>query len=182
MGRNKYNLHSAMSDNKFLKNLLEHNSPGHAQQASDQNSSGSDFDCGVSMNTSKSNDASTQACSFDRLVVDSPSTSTDKIVTLGTQSLINQTAIGERFDKIEQKTVKKTSGPHKSKSRSAVTKNTKVVRMHAIVTNTHTVLSTVSLPILEHLRANYNIQKAVADRLLELQHLNSTCMSPKNLI
>ena len=47
----KYNLHSAKSDgvqipiqlqlsedNEFLKNLLEVNSPGHARQASDQNS------------------------------------------------------------------------------------------------------------------------------------------------
>ena len=58
----------------------------------------------------------TQACSFDRLVVDSPSTSTIKTVAFDTQSLMNQTilqqltVIGERLDKIEQKTVKKHQG------------------------------------------------------------------------
>ena len=75
---------------------------------------------------------------------------------------------------MDEKTVKKTSGTHKSKSRSAVTKDTKVVqqsdstqssnhssRMHSNTTDTHT---------------NDNIQKAVADRLSELQHLNSTGM------
>ena len=116
-------------------------------------------------------------------MVDSPSTSTSKTTTSYTQCLINQTilqqstAIGERLDKIEQKTVKKTSGPHKSKRRNAETKNTKVVqqsdsthtgnhsaRMHTNVTDTHTVPSTVSLPTLDHLKANENIQKAVAER------------------
>ena len=117
-----------------MKNLLEVNSPGHSQQASDLNSSNSDLDCSDLLNTSESDDASTQACSFDRLMVDSPSTSTSKTTTPDAQSLINQTilqqltAIGERLDKIEQKIVKKTSGPQKSNSRSAVTKNTKVVR------------------------------------------------------
>ena len=134
---------------------------------------------------------------YDRLVVDSPSTSS-KITTSGTQSLINQTifqqltAIGKRLNKIEQKTVMKTSGPHKSKSRSAVTKNTKVVqqsdsthagnhsaRTHANVTDTHTVPSTVSLPTLDHLKANDNIQKAVVERLSELQQLNLRGMSQK---
>ena len=115
-------------DNEFLKNLLEVNSLGHAQQASDQNSSSSDLDCSGLMYTSESEDASTQAHSFDRLMVDSPSTSTSKTSTPDTQVLINQTilqqltAIGERLDKIEYKKAKKTAGPHKSKSRSAVTK------------------------------------------------------------
>ena len=57
MERKKYNLRSAKSDgvqtpiqlqlsedNKFLKNLLEVNSSGHSQQASDQNFSSSDLD------------------------------------------------------------------------------------------------------------------------------------------
>ena len=90
-------------DNQFLKNLLEVNSPGHAEQASDQNSSSSDLDCSGLLNTSESDNVSTQVCSFDRLVVDSPNTSTSKTMTSDTQSLINQTilqqltAIGERF-------------------------------------------------------------------------------------
>ena len=144
--RKKYNLRSAKSDgvqipiqlqlsedSKFLKNLLEVNSPGHAQQASDLNSSTSDLDCSGLLNTSEISNASTEPRSFDRLVVDSPSTSTSKPPTSDTQALINQTilkqltAIGERLNKIEQKTVKKSSRSHKSKSRSAGTKNTKVV-------------------------------------------------------
>ena len=160
-------------DNKFLKNLLEVHSPGHAQHVSDLNSSNSDLDCSDLLNTSESDNASTQACSFYRLVVDSPSTSTSKTTTSDTQALINQTflqqltATGERLNKIEQKQVKKTSGPHKSKSRSAGTKNTKVVsqsdvthtgnhsaRMHINVTDTHTVPSTVLVPTLDHLKAN----------------------------
>ena len=80
-------------DNKFFKNLLEANSPGHAQQASDLNSSNSDLDSSGLLNTSESDDASTQARSFDRLVVDSPSTSTSKTTTSDTQSLINQTIL-----------------------------------------------------------------------------------------
>ena len=113
--------------------------------------------------------------------MDSPSTSISKTVASDTQSIINQTifqqltTIGERLNKIEQKTVKKTLGPHKSKRRSAVTKNTKVVPQsdsthtsinsagtHATVTNTHTAPNTVSLPTLDHLRTNDNIQKVVA--------------------
>ena len=146
MERKKYNLLSSKSDgvqtpiqlqlsedNEFLKNLLEMNSPGHAQQASDLNSSISDLDCSGLVDTSESDNASAQLCSFDRLIVDSPSTSASKTTTSDTKALINQTilqqltAIGERLNKIEQKTVKKTSGPHKSKSRSAGTKNNKVV-------------------------------------------------------
>ena len=45
--------------------------------------------------------------------------------------------------------------------------------------DTYTVPSIVSLPTLDHLKANDNIQKAVAERLSELQHLNSTGMSQK---
>ena len=52
-------------DHIFLKNLLEL-SPGHAQQASDLNSSDNDLDCNVLLNSSDSDDASTQLCSFDR--------------------------------------------------------------------------------------------------------------------
>ena len=102
------------------------------------------------------------------------------------------TATGEQLNKIEQKTVKKTSGPHKSKSRSAGTKNTKVVsqsdsthtgnhstRTHTNVSDIHTVPSTASLPTLDHLKANDSMQKAVVERLSELQHLNSTGMSQK---
>ena len=121
-------------------------------------------------------------------MVNSPSTSTNKTGTVDMQTLINQTilqqwnAIGERLCKIEQKNVKKSVHPLKSNSRSAVTKNTKVVRqsdsthtsnhsaaMHTNVTNIYAVPSTVSLPTLDRLRANDNIQKAVADRLTELQ-------------
>ena len=148
-----------------MKNLLEVNSPGHAQQGSGLNSSSSDLDCSGLLNTSESDDASTQVRSFDRPMVDSPGSSTSKTTTFDTQSLINQTilqqltAIGERLDKIEQKTIKKTSGLHKSKSRSAVTKSTKVVRqsdsthtgnhsarMQGNVIATHTVPSIVSIP------------------------------------
>ena len=116
-------------DNAFLKNLLEVKSPGHAQQDSDPNSSISDLDCSGLVDTSENDDAGAQPRSFDRLVVDSPSTSASKTTTSDTQALINQTilqqltAIGKMLNKIEQKTVKKTSGPHKSKSRSALTKN-----------------------------------------------------------
>ena len=103
MERKKYNLHSAKSDgeeipiqlqlledDKFLKNLLEVNSPGHAQQASDLNSFNSDLDCSGLLNMSESDDASGQPCSFHRLVVDSPSTSASKTMTSDTQALINQ--------------------------------------------------------------------------------------------
>ena len=103
MERKEYNFRSTKSDgvqtpiqlqlledDEFLKNLLEVNSSGHGQQASDQNSSSSDLNCSALMN-SESNNAGTQACSFDRLVVDSPSTSTSKISTLDTQALVNQT-------------------------------------------------------------------------------------------
>ena len=122
MGRKKYNLRSAKSDgvqtpillqlsddNKFLKNLLEVNSPGRAQQDSDPNSSVSDLDCSGLVDTPESDDAGAQPRSFDRLVVGSPSTSATKNMTPDTQTLINQsilqqlTAIGERLNKVEQK-------------------------------------------------------------------------------
>ena len=141
MERKKYNLCSAMSDgvrtpiqlqpskdHKFLKELLEV-SPGHAQHASDVNSSDNDLDCNVLLNSLDSDDVSTKLCSFDRLAVNNPNTSASKTATLDTQALINQTilqqltAIGKWFTKIEQKTVKSTTGPHKCKSRSAGIKN-----------------------------------------------------------
>ena len=137
MERKKYNLHSAKSDgvqtpiqlqssgdHEFLKNLLEVNSPGHAQQASDLNSSISDLDCSVLLNLSKSDVASTQPCLFDRLVVDGPSTYANKITHSDTQAFITQTilqqftAIGERLNKIEPK-----RHLHTSKSRSTGTKH-----------------------------------------------------------
>ena len=177
-------------DNKFLKNLLEVNSPGHVHKASDLNSSNSDLDCSGLLNTLESNDASTQR-SFHRLIVESPSTSTSKSTTSDTQAVVNQSllqqlaAIGERLNKIEKITVKKTSGSHKSKSRSAGTKTIKVAnqsdsthtsnhsaRMHTNITDIHTIASTVSLPTLDHLKTNDTIQKVVAERLSELQHLN----------
>ena len=84
------------------------------------------------------------------------------------------------------------SGPHKSKSRTAGNKHTKVlkqpgstqtsnhsVRTHTQVANTDTVPSTALLPTLDHLKANDSIQNAVAERLSEFQHLNSTGMSQK---
>ena len=99
MEKKKYNLCSAKSDgvqipiqlqlsedNKFL-NLLEVNSPGHAQQASDLNSFNRDLDCSGLLNTSESDNASTQPRSFDRLAVDSPSTSTSKTTPSDTQAL-----------------------------------------------------------------------------------------------
>ena len=132
-------------------------------------------------------------------MVDRPGTSTNKTTISDTQSLNKQTilqqltAISERQN--GSKTIKKTSGPHKSKSRSAVTRDTKVMRQsdsthpsnhsarrHSNTTDPHTGPSTVSLPTLDHLRTNDNIQKVVADRLLELQHLNSTGISQKNQI
>ena len=75
MERKKYNLHSAKSDcvqipiqlqlsddNDFLKNLLEFNFPGHAQQASDQNSVSSDIDCSGLLNMPESDNTGPQAC------------------------------------------------------------------------------------------------------------------------
>ena len=99
--------------------MLEVNSPGHAQQDSDPNSSISDLDCSRLLDTSESDDASAQARSFNRLIVDSPSTSVTKTTTSDIQAPINQTilqqltAIRERLNGIEQKTVKRTSGPQK---------------------------------------------------------------------
>ena len=52
-------------------------------------------------------------------------------------------------------------------------------RTHTNATDTHTVLSTVSLPTLDHLKANDSIQKALAERLSAIQHLNLTGMSQK---
>ena len=185
-------------DNEFLKNLQEVNSSGHAQQAPDLNSSNRDLDCSGPVDTLESDDASTKPRLFDRVIVDSPSTSAGKRTTYDTQALINQTilqqltAISERLNKIDQKIVQKTLGPHKFKSRSTGTKNNKVVnqsdsthtsnhsaRMHTNVTDTHTITSTVSLPTLDHLKKNDSIQKVVVERLSELQQLNSTGMSQK---
>ena len=144
-----------------------------------------------------SDDASTQTRSFDRLTVDDPSTSAKQISKSDTQDLINQTIlqqlsiISERLNKIEQNPVKKTTGTHKSKCRSARTKHEVVKqshstltsnhseRMHTNAADTHAVPSTVLLPTLDHLKANNSIQKAAAERLSELQHLNSTGMSQK---
>ena len=93
MERKKYNLRSAKSDgvqtpiqlqlskdNDFLKNLLEAHSPGHTQQASDQISFTRDLHCSTSMD--ESDDACTQVCSFDKLVVDSPRKEIDMKETL----------------------------------------------------------------------------------------------------
>ena len=80
-------------DHEFLKNLLEVNSPGHAQEASDLNSCNSDLDCSVLLNSLGSDDASTQPRSFDRLVVNNLSTSASKTVNLDAQALINQTIL-----------------------------------------------------------------------------------------
>ena len=83
------------------------------------------------VNSLDSDDAGTHTCSFNRLTSEGPSTSASKSMTSDTQALINQTilqqltAIGERLQKIEQKSVKKASGPHKFKSRSSGTKKTK---------------------------------------------------------
>ena len=136
------------------------------------------MDCSGLMVSLDSDNVGTQTRSFDRLMINSPSTATSKVVTVDTQAVINQTilkqlsVIGDRLDKIEGEKIKKSLGPHKSKGTSAVTKNTKVVRQsdsthinnhstgrHANVKNTHTVPSTVSIPKLERLRANDNIQK-----------------------
>ena len=210
MEKKKYNLRSVKSDgvqapiqmhlsedHNFLTNLPG-NSSAHAQQDSDPNSSGSDLDGSALVNSSDSDDAGTQPRSFDRLATEGPSTSTNKQTTSDTKAIINQTilqhlsAISEWLNKIEQKSIKKTSGPHKSRSRSSGTKTTNVVsqsvsthpsshsgRMHTQMSDTHTVPSTASLPTLDHLKANNNIQQAVAERLSELQHLNSTGMSQK---
>ena len=72
MEKRNYDLHSAKSDgvqipiqlqlsenNAFLKNLLEINSPGHAQQDSEKNSSSSYLDCSGLLNTSENDDVST---------------------------------------------------------------------------------------------------------------------------
>ena len=148
------------------------NSSAHAQQDSNPNSSGSDLDGSALVNLSDSDDAGTQPRSFDRLAAEGPSTSVNKQMTSDAQAIINQTilqhlsAIGERLNKIEQKSIKKTSGPHKSRSRTSGTKTTNVVtqsvstqpsnhsgRMHTQMSDTHTVPSTASLPMLDHLKA-----------------------------
>ena len=184
-------------DHNFLTNLLG-NSSVHAQQDSDPNSLGSDLDGSALVNSSDSDDASTQPRSFDRLAAEGPSTSANKQTISDAQAIINQTilqhlsTISERLNKIEQKSIKKISGPHKSRSRSSGTKTANVVtqsvstqpsnhsgRMHTQMSDTHTVPSTVSLTMLDHLKANNNIQQAVSERLSELQHLNSTGMSQK---
>ena len=82
MERKKYNLRSVKSDgvqapiqmhlsenHEFLMNLLG-NSPAHAQQDSGPNPSGSDLDGRALVNSSDSDDAGTQSCSFDRLTSD----------------------------------------------------------------------------------------------------------------
>ena len=105
----KYNLiFSAFRRQQIFEELAQSNSPGHAQQASDLN-------CSDLMDTSQSGNTSTEVHSFDRLVVDSTSTtlstSASETVFSDTQSIINQTilqqltAVGERLEKIEQKTV-----------------------------------------------------------------------------
>ena len=105
MERTKYNLHSGKSDgvqtliqlqsldnNEFLRNLLEVNSSGHAQQDSDLNSSSSEPDC-IGLVDTDSDDVSTQTRSFDRLTVDGPSTSAKQTSNSDTQDLINQTVL-----------------------------------------------------------------------------------------
>ena len=209
METKKYNLHPAKSDgvqtsiqlqssddNDFLRNLLKVNYSGHTQQDSEPNSSSRELDCSGLVDTDSDN-PSTHPCSFDRLTVAGPSTSANKTSNSDTQDLINQTilqqltVISERLDKIEQNPVKKTMGSHKSKSRSAGTKQKVTKQSHSTLTSNHSeqtytnatdihaVPSTVSLPTLDHLKANDSIQKAVAERLSELQHLNSTGMSQK---
>ena len=145
MEKKKYNLRSGKSDgvqapiqmhlsedHDFLTNLLG-NASAHAQPDSDSNSSASDLDGSAFVNSSDSDDAGTQPHSFDRLAAEGPSTSANKHTTPDTQAIINQTilqhlsAISERLNKIEQKPIKKTSGLHKSRSRSSGTKTTNVV-------------------------------------------------------
>ena len=90
-----------------------------------------------------SDNASTPMRSFDRLTVNGPSTSPNKISNSDTQDLINQTilqqltVISVTLDKIEQKPVKKTTGPHKSKSRSAGTKHKFMKQFHSTLTSNH---------------------------------------------
>ena len=84
MEKKKYNLHSFKSDgvqapiqmhlsedHHFLANLLG-DSPTHAQQDTDPNSSGSDLDGSALVNLSDSDDAATQQRSFDRLATKVP--------------------------------------------------------------------------------------------------------------
>ena len=69
----------------------------------------------------------------------------------------------------------------KSRSYIIPTVDTKIhsTRTHSKVTDTHTEPITVSLPTLDYLKANDSIQKAVMERLLEFQYMNSTGMSQK---
>ena len=101
MERKKYNLHSSKSDgvqthiqlqsseknSEFLRNLLEVK-----LFWSDLNSSSSDVECSGPLDTDSDN-VSTQPCLFDRLVVNSPSTSASNITTSDTQALINLTIL-----------------------------------------------------------------------------------------
>ena len=88
-------------DQEFLKNLLNLlNSPGHAQQS--LNSSHSDLNCSVLLNSSESNDASTQPRLFDRLVLDGSSTSASKTTNSDTKALINQNIL-EQLTAIEKR-------------------------------------------------------------------------------
>ena len=103
MERKKYNVRSAKSDgvqapiqlqlsedNEFLKNLLEMKSSGHTQQDSDPNSSITDLDCSGLVDTSDRDDENAQPRSFDRLIVDSASTSASKTMTSDMQAFIYQ--------------------------------------------------------------------------------------------
>ena len=124
MEKKKYNLRSGKSDGvqapiqmhllgdyDFLTNLLG-DSTAHAQQDSDPNILGSDLDVSALMNSSHSDNVGTQPWSFDRLASENPSTSADNRTTSDAQAIINQTilqqfsVIGERLNKIEQKSVK----------------------------------------------------------------------------
>ena len=140
----------------------------------DLNSSISDLDCSGLVDTD-SNDASTQPSSFDRLAVDSPSTSVSKTTTSDTQALINETilqqltAISDRLNKIEQQPVNKTSKTHTFKSRSAGTKNNKVIdKSDSTYTSIHSSRMHTNVTDI-HAKANDSRHKAIDDRISELQ-------------
>ena len=92
-------------DHDFLTNLLGNSS-----------ANAPNLDGSALVNLLDSINAGTQTCSFDRLASEGPSTSANKQTTSDAQALINQTilqqlsAIGERLNKIEQKSVKRHQG------------------------------------------------------------------------
>ena len=73
-----------------MTNLLGSNNFEGIQEESDSASSGSELDCSGIVEHMDSDDSGTQKCSFHRLHLDSPSTSTQSTAALSSENLITQ--------------------------------------------------------------------------------------------